>query len=397
MNSGAQAIASSLRGKSILSVLDLSPRKLGSIEEYLAVLSSEIRKIGGTSIVAAASAPSPDVAEVFRQSGVIHEVVSFGKKPTRTAEDLTAILKKYAPHIVHFHFVPFSSPLLALPKSPCSRIFVSEHISVEPVPRSPFVLRLAAFARNAWQCRKVTRFITPSDYSRNHIIQDCFIPPRRTVTIHNGVNLSRHAPGRNEPIDIRARYGIPPGDKIIIHIAYAHKYKGIDDFVRSALVLKERKIAFRYLVVGDGDSMPEYRALAKELCCDDRITFTGMADGTMVNSLLAQCDVSTLACTWGEAFSLIVLESMARGKAIVATAVGGTPEAIIDGESSLLVPPWNWRKFGEAICRVLEDDDLRTRLGASARARAEKLFDINRWVMRTLALYATSDPDACGQ
>lgn len=397
MNSSVDLLASSLSRKCIMTVLDLSPRKLGSIEEYLAVLSDEIRQCGGKSVVVVATDPSPEVAEVFEKCGVICEVLSFRNKPTLVVEGLIAIFKKHAPQIVHFHFIPFASPLLAIAGSSGAKVYVSHHISVDPGPSSPIARRLVAFARNSWRCRKVTRFVTPSDYIRNHITRECFISPRRVVTIHNGVNLLRSAVEKGEQVDIRARYGISSEDKIVIHIAYAHKYKGIDDFVKSALVLKEQNLAFRYLVVGDGDGMAKYKALTKEIGCDDRVTFTGLADGAMVNSLLAQCDISTLACTWGEAFSLVILESMAHSKAIVATAVGGTPEAIVNEECGLLVPPNDHRKLGEAICRLLKDDDLRTRFGVAARARAEKLFDIKRWVRRTLALFATSDPDACEQ
>lgn len=387
-------MTTALRDKCILTVLDLSPRKLGSIEEYLAVLSAQVRCFGGKSVVAVSSEPSPDVAEVFHTSGVICEVLPFDQGTTRVAERLNDLLNKYAPDVVHLHFVPLASPLLACAGSSGAIVFVSHHTSVDPVPSRSLVRRLVAFTRNIWRWRYVERFITPSDYIRQHIIQDYFIRPNKIVAIHNGVNLDRHCPGKQEPVDIREKYGILPDEKIVIHIAYAHKYKGIDDFVRAATVVKERNFPFRFLVVGDGERMVEYKALAEGLGIADSVTFTGLADGTMINSLLAQCDLSTLACTWGEAFSLVVLESMARGKAMVATTVGGTPEAITHGETGFLVSPWDWHSLGESIAHLLEDDGLRTRLGEAARERAEKLFNIERWVRRTLALYATNNPDA---
>lgn len=387
-------MTTALRDKCILTVLDLSPRKLGSIEEYLAVLSAQVRCFGGKSVVAVSSEPSPDVAEVFHTSGVVCEVLPFDQGTARVAERLIDLLDKYAPDVVHLHFVPLASPLLARAGSSGAKVFVSHHTSVDPVSPRSLARRVVAFTRNIWRWRFVERFITPSEFIRQHIMKDYFIRPNKVVAIHNGVNLERHRPGKQEPVDIRKKYGILPDEKIIIHIAYAHAYKGIDDFVRSASILKSKNISFRYLVVGDGERMSIYKSLAEEIGCAENITFTGLADGTMVNSLLAQCDLSTLACTWGEAFSLVVLESMARGKAMVATAVGGTPEAITQGETGLLVSPWDWRQLGESIALLLEDDGLRTRLGEAARERAEKLFNIERWVRRTLALYATNNPDA---
>lgn len=377
-----------------MSVLDLSPRKLGSIEEYLAVLSAMVTDAGGRSMVAVSTDPSPDVAALFNEAGVELEVLPFLAGDPAVAARLSILLEQYRPDIVHFHFVALPSALFALAGSSGAKVFVSHHTSVDPGRQRSLLRRLAAYMRNIWRWRHVTRFVTPSEYTRRYIIKDYFISPGRAVTIHNGVNLVRHQPGKMESLDIRSNYNIPPEEKIVIHIAYAHAYKGIDDFVRSATVLKEKKIQFRHLVVGDGERMTQYKTLAAELGVADNVTFTGLADGNMINSLLAQCDISTLACTWGEAFSLVVLESMARGKAMVATAVGGTPEAVTQGETGLLVSPWDWRQLGESIALLLEDDGLRTRLGEAARERAEKLFNIERWVRRTLALYATNNPDA---
>ena len=388
-------MASALKGRCILSVLDLSPRKLGTIEEYLAVLSSVIVDAGGRSVVAASTDPSPDVAELFREHGVELEVLPFGQGDPAVAARLFALLGECKPDIVHFHFVPLPSTLFSLAGSAGAKVFVSHHTSVDPVRRRSLLRRLAAYGRNIRRWPNVSRFITPSEYTRRYIIDDYFIKHNKVVTIHNGVNLVRHQPGKIEQLDIRNKYGIPPEEKVVIHIAYAHAYKGIDDFVRSATVLKEKNIPFRHLVVGDGERMTEYKSLATELGVADNVTFTGLADGCMIDSLLAQCDISTLACTWGEAFSLVVLESMARGKAMVATAVGGTPEAVVHGETGYLVPPWDWRKLGTSIAELLQNDQLRETMGRNARRRAEDFFDINRWVKRTLSLFIYDDPNVC--
>lgn len=384
---------SRLKAKCILTVLDLSPRKLGSFEEYLAVLSERIVNAGGRSVVAVSTEPSPDVAELFFSSGVQVEVLPFAEGTPAVTVQLKQILKIHAPDVVHFHFVPLSSPLFEIAGSTGATVFVSYHASVDPVPPRSVIRRLAAYVRNTSRWRKVQCFITPSEYIRRHIIDDFLISSGRIVSIHNGVNLERHHPGKVESIDIREKYSIAADEKIVIHIAYAHPYKGIDDFIRAATVVKERNIRFRFLVVGDGERMAGYKELAGELGLAGNVTFTGLADGAMIDSLLAQCDISTLACTWGEAFSLVVLESMARGKAIVATAVGGTPEAILPDESGILVPPCDWRKLGVSISELLQNDQLRKIMGQKARKRAEELFDINRWVRRTLSLYVYDDPN----
>lgn len=380
-----------LKGHCVLSVLNLSPRKLGSIEEYLGCLSSAVTRCGGKSVLAVSTPPSDDVAEVFARAGAVVEVLPFSAGDAAVAVALGSILAKHGPGTVHVHFVPLASPVVKAAGQTGAKVFVSHHTSIEPGDRASFIRSIINKFRYAGAWKNVHCFVGPSEYIRQYLIRELHIPAEQVVTIHNGVNLDRHRPGKTEPIDIREKYGIPANEKIVIHIAYAHKYKGIDDFVRAATVVKERNFPFRFLVVGDGERMTEYKTLAEELGIAGNVTFTGLADGTMVNSLLAQCDLTTLACTWGEAFSLVVLESMARGKAMVATAVGGTPEAITQGETGLLVSPWDWHKLGESIAELLQDDRLRETMGQNARKRAEELFNINRWVRRTLSLYMTGD------
>jgi glycosyltransferase involved in cell wall biosynthesis len=381
-----------LRDLCVLSVLNFAPRRVGSMEEYLAHLANEIGRFGGRSVVAVSEPPAPDVAAMFENAGVFVEILPFEPSGAADTKALERLLEKYAPGVVHLHHLPLVCPAIYAAGKHGAKVFVSEHKSIIPMTVS-FLRRKVLHLCVSWYCRSVQRFIAPSEFIRQYLIREQNLDPERVVTIHNGVNLDRHHPHKSEPIDIRTRYGLSSTEHIVIHIAFAHKYKGIDDFVRSASVLKEKGLSFRHFVVGDGARMDDYKALAKELNCMDRIIFTGLVDQPTIDSLLGQCDVSALACTWGEAFSLAVLESMARGKAMVATSVGGTPEAIIDGDTGLLVPPGDWRQLGEAIATLLQDNDLRCRMGANARKRAEVHFDVQQWVRRTLELYVSNNLD----
>jgi glycosyltransferase involved in cell wall biosynthesis len=83
-----------------------------------------------------------------------------------------------------------------------------------------------------------------------------------------------------------------------------------------------------------------------------------------------------------------VLEAMARSRAVVATRAGGIPEAVVDNETGLLVPPHDDAALAAAIVRVLKEPALRERLGAAGRRRVAEEFGIDRLVTRTLAVYA---------
>jgi glycosyltransferase involved in cell wall biosynthesis len=83
----------------------------------------------------------------------------------------------------------------------------------------------------------------------------------------------------------------------------------------------------------------------------------------------------------------VLLEAMARRRAVVATSVGGTPEAVVDGETGLLVPPRDPEALAAAIRRLLADPDLRGRLGDAGRRRVAERFSADAMCRRVLELY----------
>jgi glycosyltransferase involved in cell wall biosynthesis len=105
-----------------------------------------------------------------------------------------------------------------------------------------------------------------------------------------------------------------------------------------------------------------------------------------VPQLLAGADVFVLS-TLSEGMPISVLEAMATGLPVVASAVGGIPEVVVDGETGLLVPPRDPEALAEALRTLLADAALRRRLGQAGRRRAQELFDVPRFRRDHLALY----------
>jgi glycosyltransferase involved in cell wall biosynthesis len=95
-----------------------------------------------------------------------------------------------------------------------------------------------------------------------------------------------------------------------------------------------------------------------------------------------------------EGFSQSLLEAMALGKPVIASAAGGNPELVTDGEDGLLVPPLDPRAWAVALDRVLMDSPLAARLGQAARRTARERFSLDRTVSRTLQLYRSLAGDA---
>ncbi len=133
-------------------------------------------------------------------------------------------------------------------------------------------------------------------------------------------------------------------------------------------------LSWRCACVGSLDRAPAFadhiqrRALAVGL--RDRVHFTGPRTGFALDGAYAAADLLVLA-SHGETYGMVVTEALARGVPVLATDVGGVPEAL--GQGGLLVPPGDPAAFGAALRRWLEDEDLRARLRLAARERRETL------------------------
>jgi glycosyltransferase involved in cell wall biosynthesis len=155
-------------------------------------------------------------------------------------------------------------------------------------------------------------------------------------------------------------------------------------FLEAAALVRASVPAARFLVVGDGPLRGDLEARARELGLSDAVRFAGESDD--VPGVLAGVSVSVLTSV-KEGCSNIVLETMAAGRPMVATAVGGNPELIVDGVTGFLVPVGDARAVADRVVRLLSDTALAARMGEAARERAFGEFGVERMVERTVAVY----------
>jgi glycosyltransferase involved in cell wall biosynthesis len=107
-------------------------------------------------------------------------------------------------------------------------------------------------------------------------------------------------------------------------------------------------------------------------------------------ALYRAAEVVVVPSSWPEPLSRVLLEAMQLGRPVVATAVGGTPEAVEDGVTGLLVPREDPRALGEAISALLRDPARRARMGEAARQRAALVFSEERIIASLLDAYAAA-------
>jgi glycosyltransferase involved in cell wall biosynthesis len=158
----------------------------------------------------------------------------------------------------------------------------------------------------------------------------------------------------------------------LLCVAAVTRGKGHDVLLGSLATVTD--LAWRCACVGSLDRAPAFadhvqrRALAAGL--RDRVHFAGPRTGAALDSAYAAADLLVLA-SHGETYGMVVTEALARGVPVLATDVGGVPEAL--GHGGLLVPPGDPEAFGAALRRWLEDADLRDALRRAARQRRATL------------------------
>jgi glycosyltransferase involved in cell wall biosynthesis len=374
-------------------VLDLAPKKRGSMEAQLVTLAGRLAAAGARATFVF-SKPTPAwMATALDAIGVATRVLDF-RRAGAAAVQFTRWMESARPELVHFHFVRAYSPLVAVAKAVGARVLLHDHITLgQPVrpdhPRRTPVTslltrgykRARAAALNGFVDRRlaVSRFVADSVQCAE------FVADGKLGVIENGIDLTRF--GAADGTSLREELRAGAGRKIVACVSRLAPEKGVDVLIRAmALVGRDALL----VLAGDGPDLDACRALAFALGLGDHVRFLGLRDD--VERVYVAADVVVMPSLWDEAFGLVVVEAMASARPVVVTASGAMPEIVVHGQGGLVVPKRDEVAMAGAIGRLLDDDALRARMGQAARALAVARFGLPAWVERVMAEYAALLP-----
>jgi glycosyltransferase involved in cell wall biosynthesis len=215
--------------------------------------------------------------------------------------------------------------------------------------------------------------------------------PVQLVRVPNGVETDRFAPGDGGRV--RAELGVAPEQPLVGIVCRLDPWKGVDDFLAAAARVAVAEPAAVFAVVGGpiiGQELYEdtLKRQARDLGLDGRVRFTGWRYGPAeMPDVHRALDVLVLASRQPEPFGLVVLEAMATGKPVVATAHGGPLEIVEDGRTGDLVPPGDAAAMASAIVALLRDPARRERMGVHARDRVLAHYTAEQYVAGVEAVY----------
>jgi glycosyltransferase involved in cell wall biosynthesis len=204
------------------------------------------------------------------------------------------------------------------------------------------------------------------------------VPGCKIKVVHNAVSLGAFNGAADS--SLRASLARANDGPLILTTARLDRLKGHSYLLQAAALVPEAL----FILVGDGPERVRLEAQASELGLDNRVIFLGYRQD--VPELLASCDLFVLPSLL-EGLPLAVLEAMAAGKPVIATQVGGTDEAVVDGKTGLLVPSADPMALACAIRKLLSDRPLAERLGVAGQARVRRHFSAESMVQRVTKIY----------
>ncbi len=254
----------------------------------------------------------------------------------------------------------------------------------------PEVWRMGKGLRGSfWVDRQVGRlvdtYIAVSHAAARHLSENKRVPQNKIRVIHNGRDLDRFAAtdkGRRRAT--RAELGL--GDEpTLLTVARLDEQKGHRHLLDAIAIVAARRPNLILLLAGEGPLEGVLRAQCASLGISQRVRFLGYRRD--VPELFEAADIVVLPSLY-EGLPLVAIEALGAGRPLVATEVDGTPEVVIEGKTGLLVPPANAAALAAAIERLLENQELASRLASDGREFVQRNFAVQRQIQQTAALYS---------
>jgi glycosyltransferase involved in cell wall biosynthesis len=299
---------------------------------------------------------------------------------------LARIIRKVRPDVVHTHTakagaVGRMAALLAGPRRP-----VVVHTFHGHVLRGYFgrAGTLVFRAIEMVLARVTDRLVAVSPEVRDELVSLGVARPERFSVIRLGIELEPRVAFDGDVVEIRRRLGIGEETFVVGWFGRMTAVKRTDDLSTALAALRERGVDALLLLVGDGDDRDRLEQRAHELGLARSCLFLGYQED--VAAWYAICDAIVLTSA-SEGTPVTIIEALAAGRAVVATAVGGVPDVVDDGETGFLVPAGDTDALAERLELLARDPGRRAEMGRTGRERVLRRYAVERLVDDVDVLY----------
>ena len=328
------------------------------------------------------SALPPEIESRFREAGIELETISYSNGIYHYVKALDDIVEKYKITTAHIIFFDYFSAIPWIAKTRRLKYVIYE-MQNGGIFKAQSLKRLLLQTRNRLAILPTSKVIAISNFIKEQLMNGG-VRENKIVVRHLGIDTNRFKPDPNAGVLLRKKYGIAPDELILSTVQYLRPIKNPQTIVEACGVLAKRNVRAHLFVAGDGEMLEELQALSRELGIEDRTHWLGLVPDP--TNLLQASDLFILS-TVGEAFGLVLAESMACGVPVVGSESGGIPEVVVNGETGLLVPPLKPELFADAIEQLGKDKEMRSRLSSQGIERVREQFSMEKTVNATIGIY----------
>ncbi len=248
--------------------------------------------------------------------------------------------------------------------------------------------RQAWLSRRYWLDRRITAWsdatVAVSESTRDFLLKEKRLAPQKVVVVRNGRQLNGFRSDLARRQRLRRELGIGPNDPVVGVFGRLEEQKGHRYLLDALPAVLARVPTVKVLFVGEGSLRNELEAKVRSLELDSSVHFLGYRRDWM--NWMDLTDVVALPSLY-EGMPLVPIEAAAMGKPVLATAVDGTCEVVLHGQTGVLVPPAQSGALAEALVSLLQDPAQQCALGEAGRRRADEVFSLEQQIRDTASLY----------
>ncbi len=234
--------------------------------------------------------------------------------------------------------------------------------------------------RNYIKClRKVDAIISVSNYIRKELI----CAGLESNKIHTIYNVHISSSYRNDSVKLLSQ----SPQIVLFALGRLVWYKGFDVLLSAMKIVTEQEPYVKLIIAGSGPEMEYLKGLVKNYQLESCVVLVGRVSEDELTKFYRTSDVVLLPSIYPDPAPLVTMEAMSFGKPIIASNIGGIPEAVIDGVNGLLVTPNDFKETAETILKLIRNRELRISMGESGRAILRKKFKNKELVAETVKLY----------
>ena len=351
----------------------------GGIENHLKILCEGLAAKGVSVRAVVSNTKNSLLREKINGVEIVRLPKAFSAFNQPIFSGLREEIGNYNPDMIHLHL---PNPLAALKLYQTQKpIVITYHSDIVGKP----AMKLIEFSTG--QILKKARAViaTSENYVSGSKLLKKFKDKIKVIPL--SVELKKMKPAKISEIKkMKQRLGIK-NEFVILFVGRLIPYKGLQFLIEALPLLKGD---FKLIIGGLGPLESKMRELAKSLSVQDKIIFFGEVNENYYSNLFSSADIFVLPSHLkSEAFGIVQMEAMAHGKPVVSCNISGSgvPWVNKSGVSGIVVEPENPSELAGAIQKLMDNPQLRKKLGAGGRARAEELFDSKKMVRSVLRVY----------